>query len=282
MKHFVNIAGINIHITAPRQVKPSNKLKRFLIKGNSEQIPDMNLCIRYEEKILVPDNAISLDEHIKWANKDREEINIFLSDKKETLFCLKSNNVFDKAFILANVKERHMISQFEGTLGEILFRNCLLNHQGMVIHASAIAYEQKGILFSAPSGTGKTTQANLWKKYKGAKIINADRPAIRIVENEPYIYGTLWNGSSKECINTSVRLSMIVVIEQSPVNEIIRLTGKEAVSKVMPRCFLPYFTKAMMDLALENLENIIGMTPVYLLKCRPDKEAVELVSQCIM
>ncbi|MDF2804328.1 MAG: hypothetical protein K0S61_4233 [Anaerocolumna sp.] len=280
--YHINIAGINYHITAPDKIRLNRNLKCFLMKIKNAPKSDVKISIKYEEKIPLPDNIISLDDHIKWATDKTGEVSICLSDENQVHSCLKTNKSWNNALILANGKERRMNSHLQGALGEILFRNSILYHEGIVIHAAAIACNNKGIIFSAPSGTGKTTQANLWKKYKGAKIINADRPAIRIVEEKPYIYGTLWNGSSKECTNTKVVLSMIVIVEQSPTNEIIRLSGKEAVAKVMPRCFLPYCTHESMDLALKNLERIIGITPVYLLKCRPDKEAVELVNQCMI
>lgn len=243
--------------------------------------PDIKLSIRYEENITLDDNTISLDDHIKWSTHKDGVVKIYVMDGNRVQSCMNINNVWNNARILTNVNQKRMISQLQGVLGEIFFRNCLLQYEGIVIHAAAITCDNKGIIFSAPSGTGKTTQAKLWKKYMGAKIINADRPAIRTIEEVTYIYGTLWNGTSKEYTNARVRLHMIVMVEQSPTNEIIRLIGKEAVAKVMPRCFLPYCTHEIMDLALKNIEKIIGKTPVYLLKCRPDKEAVELVNQCL-
>lgn len=283
MSYSISIAGIEFHITTPGGIRPSNKVKHFMLKSNDIRKPDIKLCITYQENISIPAHTVSLDEHIKWSGEDIDgsEITIYLSRKEQAHYCLKVNKDWSSAVMLANVKKRHICSQLQGPLGEILFRNCLLNHQGIVIHGAAIRCNNRGIIFSAPSGTGKTTQANLWRKYKGAKIINADRPAIRIIENTPYVYGTLWNDSLRECMNTNVRLDMIVVLEQSPVNEIIRLSEAEAVAKVMPRCFLPYFAGGIMNLALENLEKVIEVTPVYLLKCRPDKEAMELVSQCM-
>ena len=62
-------------------------------------------------------------------------------------------------------------------------------NQGFQLHASVINWKDKGILFSAPSGTGKSTQADLWKKYEGAKVINGDRALIR--KRKRRVYG-LW------------------------------------------------------------------------------------------
>jgi hypothetical protein len=169
----------------------------------------------------------------------------------------------------------------EGHLGEILFRNSILFHKGIVIHASAIECEGKGIIFSAPAGTGKSTHANLWKVHKNAQILNGDRPAIRVVNNEPMVYGTPWSGSSPEYLNKQAKLSAIVLLEQANENSIYQLQNHEAISRVMARCFLPYHDSELMDKAINNIGKIISGTPVYLLRCRPDKEAVELVYECV-
>ena len=46
------------------------------------------------------------------------------------------------------------------------FYTKLLLHEGMMLHASAVAMEEKCYLFSAPSGTGKSTQY----KNSGSKL----------------------------------------------------------------------------------------------------------------
>lgn len=165
-----------------------------------------------------------------------------------------------------------------------MFRTRILFHEGIVIHASSIEWEGKGILFSAPSGTGKSTQARNWVKYMGEKvrILNDDSPAVRIISGQPYIFGTPWSGSSDKFLNTCARLYAIVMLEQSGENSIHALSPEETIVRLMPRCFLPYFDRSLMDMAVNVLENIIKRTPVYLLKCRPDREAVELVCQCVM
>lgn len=279
--YHINIAGVHMDITAPDKVRLNHKIRFFCIKSKKLPQPDVALVFKQQEDITIADTTISLDTNLKWATNQEGEVSIYLMDENRIHSCMRINNTWNHALILTNKKDKAMISHLQGALGEIFFRNCLLNYEGIVIHAAAITCKDKGIIFSAPSGTGKTTQANLWRKYKGARIINADRPAIRVIDEIPYIYGTLWNGSSSKYTNAKVRLHMIVMVEQAHTNEMIKLSGKEAVGKVMPRCFLPYCTHEIMDLALKNIEKIIGKTPVYLLKCRPDKEAVELVSQCL-
>jgi len=203
-------------------------------------------------------------------------------DSNKAACCLTTDKVWKECLITFGRKYKKPLDYITGAFGEIMFRNRILFHQGIVLHASAIEWEGQGILFCGPSGMGKTTQANLWKKHKGAGMINADRPALRIIGNTPYVYGTLWNGSSKEFKNRSMPLRAIVVLEQAVKNSVHSLDGREAARRLLPRSFLPYYQPEIMDLALCNLENIIALVPIYHLLCRPDNEAVELVYQCLI
>ncbi|MDF2588854.1 MAG: hypothetical protein K0S41_2695 [Anaerocolumna sp.] len=283
MRNFIKIAGISIEISSEAPFKMNRKTKVFST-SNSEHL-GLKVFLQYNENIIIPEKALLIDDNTYWNNgkgvQEEATITIYNPETKQVTNQLIANKQWNHAVLLYHSSHKNSLNPFFEFFGEILFRNCLLFHQGMVIHAAAIEWYGKGILFSAPSGTGKTTQANLWRKYKGAKIINADRPAIRVIGKDSYVYGTLWNGSSKKCSNLSVPLVAIVLIEQCEGNVIHKLEKKEAIEKLMPRCFLPYYQEDLMNLALSNIEQILNQVPVYLLKCRPDREAVELVYQCV-
>lgn len=73
------------------------------------------------------------------------------------------------------------------------FYRRLLNFDGLMLHASALAYEGRSYLFSASCGTGKSTHARLWRQHFGrnqVSIINDDKPALRYMDNSFYVYGT--------------------------------------------------------------------------------------------
>jgi hypothetical protein len=82
-------------------------------------------------------------------------------------------------------------------------------------------------------------------------------------------------------MNSRAPLTAIIILEKSSQNFIYELTNKEAIPLILPRIFLPYQNADLMDTALQNAERIVKYVPKYLLKCRPDREAVELVYQCI-
>jgi hypothetical protein len=279
----LKIAGIKIRIASTNSFKINRRLKNFL--SDSQDQADLMLSLISGSEIPISSDAHRLDDKLRWSNNNGHEDVITISIKEEetnnAVYQLTVNKHWNSAEITYKYNKSERITPFLGSLGEILFRNCILFHQGIVIHAATIEWEGRGIMFSAPSGTGKTTQANLWRRHKGAKMLNADRPAVRVMDGEAYVFGTLWNGSSSKYRNHGLPLAAIVLLEQAKENKIRKLDCSEATSRLLPRCFLPYYQKEIMNLALDNIEKLINLTPIYLLQCRPDREAVELVYQCI-
>lgn len=146
----------------------------------------------------------------------------------------------------------------------------------ILMHASAVEWKGEGIIFTAASGTGKTTQAKLWEKYKHAKILNGDKIFLECIGKSCSAWGIPWKGSSPYALNKKTHLKAVIVLEQAKVNSIHRLEGVEALSRVSPHLFYPSWdvncTKAVMD----AYSRMIEQTPVYLLSCLPDREAVDI------
>jgi hypothetical protein len=280
--HMYNIADIQINIASDESLM-LKKLKLFSTEELEKE--DLNVDIQSCNFIREPQGEVLIDEGIRWMLefKDSNSTSVYIYNKasNEILAMLQVNSKWQQAtvnYIKGNCNSESCVM---GAIGEILFRNTVICNRGIVIHSSAIEWEGKGIMFSAPSGTGKTTQANLWKKHMGARILNGDRPAVRVIDGYTYIYGTPWSGSTPEFLNSRAPLKAIIMLEQDSQNSIRKLTSQQAVAYLLPRSFLPYHDKDLMNLAIQNLESIISSTPVYLLKCKPDSEAVELVYQCI-
>lgn len=86
---------------------------------------------------------------------------------------------------------------------------------GAILHSSFIEVGGKAVLFTAPSGTGKSTQAELWRENRGAVVINGDRSVLRIIDSVPCASGLPYSGSSGICLNRTLPLRAIVYIEQA-------------------------------------------------------------------
>lgn len=282
-----NIAGVEIKIIPGilNNVYFTNQWKIFC--SNKGKSPDLTINTKTCETIQKPEEKVLFDKEFKWAVKSGTDT-VYCVYKytdcpgsDEVMCMLETDGNWDSADIAYINRSPEIECVSMAYMTEILFRNNILFHNGIVLHASAIKWEGKGILFSAPSRTGKSTQTNLWRTYMGAKVLNDDRPPVRLVNGIPYIYGSPWSGSSNEYSNDSSTLSVIIVLEQAPQNSIRRLSVYEAVSRLLKNFFLPYHDMALMERAMGIIQEIISKVPVYLLKCRPDREAVDLVYRCI-
>jgi len=160
-------------------------------------------------------------------------------------------------------------------LGALSAEHLVLDADGVVLHASYILHNGQAILFTAPSGTGKSTQADLWVKHRNARIINGDRAVIRIVNGQAVACGLPFAGSSRYCENVTAPLAAIVYLGQAPKTQITRLSGFRGFRRVWEGCSVNTWNRADMEAATKIVENIIGHVPVYYLPCTPDETAVE-------
>lgn len=145
-----------------------------------------------------------------------------------------------------------------------------------VFHGAAIEYNGGAYIFTAPSGTGKTTHINLWKENLGDKvnIINGDKPIIK-VDDISTVYGTPWAGKENLQRNSKAPIKCICVIAQAKQNKIYRLSKSEAVTHLMRQVYIPKNQKALKK-TLELLGKLIENVPVFMLECDISNEAFEV------
>jgi hypothetical protein len=156
-----------------------------------------------------------------------------------------------------------------------------LKHGALVLHASAITHNGVGIAFSAPSGTGKSTQTSLWhKNFPGVSMINDDAPIIRAENGTPYIYGSPWAGSTGISANVKVPLKAVVFLEQAKTDTVTLLDKSEAMPLFMQGFSLPKTPRMMLSL-LETADEIMKNTNFYLLKCTPFDSAARALYDAV-
>lgn len=165
------------------------------------------------------------------------------------------------------------------TLGNLLrmipIRRILLSRGVLFFHASQIDFGGTGILFTAPSQTGKTTQARLWQQHRRARVLCNDRTLTDGV----HTYGFPVDGSEPVISGETKRLGAIVVLEQSPENEVRLLRPREILSRLMPQQVMDVWDPDSRSKAAGLLLELLPRIPVYLLRCTPDERAVACLEQ---
>lgn len=157
------------------------------------------------------------------------------------------------------------------------FYSYLAGRNMVLSHASCVSHQGEGIIFTAASGTGKTTQAELWEKHRQAEIINGDKVILECGDQNCYAWGSPWKGSSPYAVNKRVPLKAVIVLSQAEQNRLSRLDTAEAAVQFFPHVFFPSWNGACAEKVMKSLDSLMRQVPVYHLACRPDEEAVELV-----
>lgn len=157
----------------------------------------------------------------------------------------------------------------------------VVENGGFLFHASCICHNGEAILFTAPSGTGKSTQAALWEKYRNAEIINGDRIMVRPTDKGCDILGIPYSGSSGICKNKTLPLKAIVYLQQGKENRIKRLSGVPAFRRIWEGCSLHTWNRAEVERCMETVSKTISNVPVLYLSCTPDEQAVQTLEQAI-
>ena len=151
----------------------------------------------------------------------------------------------------------------------------LLPKKVVLMHASFIDIGGSAVLFSAPCGTGKSTQAELWRVHRNARVINGDKAGIYIKDGRAFAGGVPFCGTSKICHNKNLPLKAIVLLSQGKENVAKHLKGFEALQGVINNLYLdllaPGERQMCIDFVIEKKEKV----NVFSLQCTPDERAVE-------
>jgi len=158
------------------------------------------------------------------------------------------------------------------------FYRKLLGFDGMMLHASAVVMDGYAFLFSANSGTGKSTHTTLWRKeygYDRVLMLNDDKPALRLENGRWYAYGTPWSGKTDQNLNMRVPLGGICLLERGQTNEIRPYGGAKAAFDLLQQTVRTETAEGRAKV-LDLLNDLMGKVPIWQLKCNMDPEAARV------
>lgn len=155
----------------------------------------------------------------------------------------------------------------------------LLHYDALLLHSALVRWNDRAVLFTAPSGTGKSTQANLWERYENADVLNGDRAALRHHGNIWLACGLPYAGSSGIYRNESAPIAAIVYLRQAPQNRISRITSTEAMRLIYPELTIHRWDAGFVNKAVDLFLDLISQVPVYILECLPDEGAVQVLKE---
>jgi hypothetical protein len=150
---------------------------------------------------------------------------------------------------------------------------------GFLLHSAWAAWRGKAILFTAPSGTGKSTQAELWCRLRGAELINGDRAAVLVEDDSIHVRGIPFCGCSGVGKNAAMPLGAVVYLSQAPENTVTALTGIRAFRRIWEGCCVNLWDRQDVDCCAAAVTAVAERVRVYHLACTPDERAVRALEQ---
>ncbi|MCI5565507.1 MAG: hypothetical protein MR400_07415 [Clostridiales bacterium] len=144
----------------------------------------------------------------------------------------------------------------------------------LLMHGAVVAVDGQAYLFTAKSGTGKTTHVRLWLKQFGprAVVVNGDKPLLHVTSEGVTAYGTPWDGKERLSRNMACPLKAVCILTRSETNRIERISKKEALPVLCQQSHRPAQPAALAK-ALALVDRLGGSVPLYKLGCNMEPEA---------
>lgn len=158
-----------------------------------------------------------------------------------------------------------------------LFCEKAIDYDVYLCHGSVLEIDGKAYMFTAASGTGKSTHARLWKEKFGERVtmINDDKPLLRLKEDGIYAYGTPWDGKHHLSTNMHAKLAGICFLKQAKENHIGPVTKDESLPLIMNQIYRPRNAEGLMK-TIQFVEKLMDRIPMYVLECNISEEAVDV------
>ena len=135
----------------------------------------------------------------------------------------------------------------------------------VIVHAACIEINNSAILFSAPSGTGKSTRADCWVEAVGASYISGDRPIIDPVRRS--VLGAPWDGKEGIFRNVEKPIAAFNRIQRSEETRLSRMPDDEKVKFLATQTFLPMWDPMLVTKVFSGIKQIVANVSVYHLAC---------------
>lgn len=266
--HFIfEITGIS------EELMPFN-----LSKFRTEETPDYHYHIDIVDDVSIDDKDYIVNKQTIRIAKNGELETRYLALPTDNRFYAECRETDERHTEITYCKDYLKYLDTDTVFNSLLSLERRMNsYKSYILHSSYIVYQEQAILFSAPSGTGKSTQADLWKKYRDIEIINGDRTLLTKEGERFYANGWPVCGSSKICHNRRYPIKAIVMLEQGPVNEIKELSGIEKTRRLLREITINYHNQEYLDNALDFIGQLIKELPITALSCTISKEAVDIL-----
>lgn len=279
MTYYFEICHIRIRCEIPFSVARTPETDPFMTQV---QTPDVEVLFRPVSALTLP-KGDHVQRGICRYIADKSGCMVYHIDNSEKPTHCVHLRWDDPGHILCEYLSDR--ARWLGTTRSILdvigLETVMLQHNAFLLHAAFISADGQGIVFTAPSGTGKSTQAALWEKYRGADILNGDRVGLRKHKDGWRGYGLPYAGTSGIYRAESAPVRAIILLSQAKENRVYPVSGAQALRFMYPELTVHRWEPEFVDRALSLFNELCTDVPIYRLECTPDENAIRTLEKVL-
>lgn len=181
----------------------------------------------------------------------------------------KTQADFDRlAELEGTPRQKYSKSFLENNAIHALLAEALVEHGVLLMHGSALCMDGLAYLFTAKSGTGKSTHARLWREAFGERVwmINDDKPLLKIGVDRITVHAAPWDGRHHLSRNAKAPLKAIVSLERGEANRIEPMRQADAFPVLLTRCYASR-NPAVMARIMELEKRLLHTVDFYRMDC---------------
>lgn len=281
-RYDLRIADLVIRMELDHPINAGEAFSPFMTR---EAIPDVTAVFRQVEALApIPEEMVYEDVcfRVHPAGNGRFIRSFFYAPRDLTPY---GTAVYDTDGRILRVdyleKGRHCVSDMANSFFHLGIEDVMLRRRRVFLHAACVQTCLGGILFSGPSGVGKSTQARLWQTYRGSRLINGDRTILSKQGDTWWAWGSPYAGSSRCYVNAKVPVRATVLLEQGPRCMLRRLGPGEAFRKLYAGMTLNSWNRAHVLTACDLASELAGEIPVYTFTCTAEEAAVDYLEKAL-
>ncbi len=262
-----------INVETPEKLDVNDRFSLFLSDGENA---DVTVKFEYTDEIKVQGRIIADCDNLLITEDDGYNCYYYHLTGESDYYALRKERKNANCQKIVYLPKKYKGQIWTRVVFDLMgYEDIAAQNGAVVFHASVVEHNGGAILFTAPCGTGKSTQAELWRKYRNADIINGDKALIYVKDGVPTVSGLTFCGSSNICKNKKLPVIAIVSLSQAKENTIRKLTGLGAYKAIYGGCYHSSSGVEINRMIDDVAEKFALSVPVVSLACLPDSSAVD-------
>lgn len=274
----LQIGGLTLALHGPKELVTSSYLKEFLIDLTDRV--DMNISVIWGVPAFTNNGVVLVRNPELWViDRETDYLLLFPTFPQINEVSVSKDGTEAYFYCVSPITEELGIEFFHALRHVFLY---LAQKHGMyAIHSASICYADQAYLFSASSGTGKSTHTNLWNKLYGTEVINGDLNLLSMEGGRPVIHGIPWCGTSEMFDKRTLPLGGIILLKRADNDAVKELQPDKQALMVLQRFISPMWTGAQLASGAEFAQRLCEKILVCQLHCTKNPSAAETMREWI-